>query len=142
MRGGLENYHVDPYSGGGLSWAPGSLGPSTRYQGVEAFLQSLEFVFTKKLRFTGKGYKIKKSLAGRGARLTFGHSHRLDSVFASCKVIRLAKQKFLLFSNRQSDLFRDSQKAGRARLLSPYTKRGLRLSRAPVLKRPGKKSSY
>jgi hypothetical protein len=99
-------------------------------------------VLTRKLKFTGKGYRIKKSRLGKSARLVFGHSHRLNLVFSSCRLTRLAKTKFLVFSNRAKDLHLDCLSIMSVRFPSPYTKRGLRLARMPIFKRPGKKSTY
>ena len=103
---------------------------------------SLSVAFTQKIKFTGKGYRIKKSARGKGVRLVFGHSHRLDLIIASCRILRLAKQKFLFFSNRAQDVCLDKWAVPRVRSLSPYTKRGLRLFQERVIKRPGKKAAY
>lgn len=139
-----ETIHIDRHSGGSLqsACAQRALQGATPYARAESFQASLSLVFTQKIKFAGKGYRIRKSLRGKSARMGFGHSHRVNTVFASCRLLRLAKQKYLLFSNRMVDLSKDAILVRGVREPSPYTKRGLRLSRATAFKRPGKKSTY
>lgn len=141
-RGSL--FHLDRHTGSGLrsTCAGGGLMPADPLSGVESYTHSLSLVFLRKLKFSGKGYKIRKSLRGKGARMGFGHSHRLDLLLASCKILRLSKHKFTLLSNRLSDLGKDSKSLALVRKPSPYTKRGLRLASSLSIKRPGKKSTY
>lgn len=136
--------HTDPWSGGSIAspCPERRLVESSPGSRLLTFKASLCLVFTRKIRFTGKGYRIKKSPSGKSTKMTFGHSHRVHTLCASCRVLRLAKQKFIFFSNRPGDLLRDALLVRRVRKPSPYTKRGLRLSRDSMLKRPGKKSSY
>ena len=139
-----RSLHFDRFNAGGcvsLS-KPTHLHQARPEARAECFRLSLLFVYFKKLRFAGKGYKIKKSFFKKSSRMVFGHSHRLNILVASLWLARLAKTKFLLISNLRADLHRDSILVGLVRKLSPYTKRGRRLTRAPTIKRPGKKASY
>jgi ribosomal protein L6P/L9E len=98
--------------------------------------------YPKKVRFTGKGYKIRKSARSRGHRFNFGRSHRTFVFIGGVLTRKLSKQFLLIMSNDQKSVNTVTHALTRIRTASPFTKRGLRRTRQLMIKRPGKKTTY
>lgn len=98
--------------------------------------------YYRKLRFTGKGYKVKKFRLQKCFKLFFGHSH-LQYIYAGgLRYKKLSKYRLLLITNKRKKLNRIVSLSLAARPINRYTKRGFRCTRQFILKRPGKKSNY
>ena len=94
------------------------------------------------MKFTGKGYKIRKSKAKRSLKFYFGRSHHTYVFSGGLNFKRLSKYRLLLLANNKKRLNRIASLVLQVRPVSRYTKRGLRCTRHFILKRPGKKSTY
>ncbi len=62
--------------------------------------------FYRKLRFTGKGYKIKKSRLKKSFKLYFGRSHRQYLFSGGLRFKKLSKYRLYLLSNNRKKLNR------------------------------------
>lgn len=94
------------------------------------------------MKFTGKGYKIRKSRPKKSLKFYFGRSHKTSVFSGGLNFKRLSKYRLLLLTNNRKRLNRITTLVLRVRPISRYTKRGLRCTRHFILKRPGKKSTY
>lgn len=109
---------------------------------LQRFTWASTVFYYKKMRFTGKGYKIRKSRLKRSFKLYFGRSHRTYVFSGGLNFKRLSKYRLLLLTNNKKRLNRITSLVLLVRPVSKYTKRGLRCTRHFILKRPGKKSTY
>lgn len=109
---------------------------------IQQFTYKASLFYYKKLRFTGKGYKIKKSRLKKSFKLYFGYSHKQYLFSGGLRYKKLSKYRLLLVSNNKKRLNRVMALSLNARPLNRYTKRGFRSTRQFILKRPGKKSSH
>lgn len=106
---------------------------------LQNYVYSFNLLFLKKVRFKGKGYKINSK--PRVALLTFNRAHKMRYLSLDNRMIRRAKQKYILISKN----INKSRQAGftlkSARPINIFTRRGLRLSRQVIFKKVGKKTS-
>lgn len=109
---------------------------------LQQFTYKTSLFYYRKLKFTGKGYKIKKSKTKKSFKFYFGRSHRQYLFSGGLRFKKLSKYRLFLLSNNKKRLNRVMTLTLRTRPLNRYTKRGLRCTRQFVLKRPGKKSTY
>lgn len=103
---------------------------------------SLHYFFFKKFKFTGKGYKIKKTKNKKSFQFFFGYSHKIFLISGGCQLRKLTKYKLFLITNNKKKL---NKICTIIKLIKPanlFTKRGLRASKQKIFKRPGKKSTY
>jgi hypothetical protein len=116
------------------------------FKNLNKFLQSYTFNSTtfyyKKIRFKGKGYKIKKTKKKKSFKLYFGHSHK-NYIFSGGLILKkLSKYRLLLLTNNKKCLNKVTKLITNIKIINRYTKRGLRCTKQFILKRPGKKSTY
>lgn len=109
---------------------------------LQRFTWSSTVFYYRKMRFTGKGYKIRKSRAKRSLKLYFGRSHKTYIFSGGLNFKRLSKYRLLLLANNRKRLNRIASLVLGVRPVNRYTKRGLRGAKHFILKRPGKKSTY
>lgn len=109
---------------------------------LQQFTYKTSLFYYRKLKFTGKGYKIKKSKLKKSFKLYFGRSHTQYLFSGGLRFKKLSKYRLFLLSNNKKRLNRIMTLTLKTRPLNRYTKRGLRCTRQFVLKRPGKKSTY
>ena len=109
---------------------------------LQRFACASAIFYYKKIRFTGKGYKIRKSKAKRSLKFYFGRSHQTYVFSGGLNFKRLSKYRLLLLANNKKRLNRIARLVLCIRPVNRYTKRGLRCTRHFILKRPGKKSTY
>lgn len=109
---------------------------------LQQFTFKLSSCYYKKLRFLGKGYKIKKSKKKKSFKLYFGRSHRQYLFSGGLRFKKLSKYRLYLLTNNKKRLNRIMNLTLKAKPLNRYTKRGFRCTRQFILKRPGKKSTY
>lgn len=96
----------------------------------------------KKIRYHGKGYKIRK--CNKLSKLTcrFGKSHWTKVFFNQKNIIikRTKKNTYTIFTLKKKNFFSLKKLVLEIKGISRYTKRGIRLSRQGVKKRFGKVS--
>lgn len=109
---------------------------------LQKFTWAASVFYYKKMKFTGKGYKIRKSRIKKSLKLYFGRSHKTYIFSGGLNFKRLSKYRLLLLTNNRKRLNRVTSLVLRVRSINRYTKRGLRCTRHFILKRPGKKSTY
>lgn len=106
------------------------------------FLKTFELYFFIKIKFKGKGFKIKFNKKNKLIKFYFGKSHLTFYKLKKIKLKRVTKYKFVLKSNNWDSLKRNSLNMTFIKPVNIYTLRGIRISRQWISKRKGKKSSY
>jgi hypothetical protein len=106
------------------------------------YLKTFEIYFFIKIKFKGKGFKIKFNKRLRLIKFFFGRSHITFYKLKKLKLKRLNKYKFILKSFNLSKLKRYASNITYIKPVNVYTLRGIRVSRQHISKRKGKKSSY
>lgn len=107
---------------------------------VETFIKTWNVYFFQKIKFTGKGYKIKKKK--KSIKFFFGRSHLTTIFFKKISIRRLTKYKLFFFTKKYETVKFINSLIKKIRKINIYTKRGLRFSRQKIYKKTGKKSSY
>ena len=126
----------------GLDKTSETIQASGAVKNLQQFTYKASLFYYKKLRFTGKGYKIKKSRLKKSFKLYFGHSHKQYIFSGGLRYKKLSKYRILMLTNNRKRLNRVMSLSLGARSLNRYTKRGFRSTRQFILKRPGKKSTH
>jgi hypothetical protein len=103
--------------------------------------KSALFYYTK-IKFTGKGYKIKKIKKKESLKFYFGRSHFNYIFGGGLNLKKLSKYRLLVISNNNKKSNIITKIVCSVRCLNKFTKRGLRPLKYFVLKRPGKKTNY
>lgn len=104
------------------------------------YLKSWETYFFQKIKFKGKGYRIRKTQ--KLIKFFFWFSHINLVRVIGCRLHKIGKYKFVLLSSNYAVLTKAAINISRIRNINLFTKRGLRLARQVVFKRKGKKSAY
>lgn len=96
----------------------------------------------KKIKYHGKGYKIRKNNKFKKLTCRFGRSHWTKVIFNNrLLVIRRTKKNTFTFISLNSKIFNQLRSIVLAiKGVSKYTKRGIRLTRQPLKRRYGKVS--
>jgi hypothetical protein len=100
------------------------------------FLFSIEYVFYKKLKFTGKGFKIKKKK--NNIILYFNTAHINLLILKNNITQKLAKNKYIILKSNNYHNYCDSYLFKSVKLNNIFTKRGLRFTRQIIFKKKGK----
>jgi len=110
---------------------------------IEKYFKELCFslgnYYQKKIKFSGKSYKIKKTQ--NYFDLEFNKSHKELVFYKNFFFKKLKKNKMLLQGSNRSFLNTANNLIVNIRKVSPFTQRGLRGSRCILKKKVGKKSS-
>ena len=109
---------------------------------LEKFLKSWDIYFFYKIKFKGKGYRIRFYKKSKIMRFYFGRSHITVYKFKKIKIKKSGKYKFILKSLNPFNLKNTALNVIKVKPINRYTLRGLRISRQLVFKRKGKKGSY
>lgn len=109
---------------------------------VNKYLKTFEIYFFIKIKFKGKGFKIKFNKKLKLIKFYFGRSHITFVKLKKIKLKKVTKYKFLLKSLNLAKLKKNSSKITYIKPVNLYTLRGIRISRQLIRKRKGKKSSY
>lgn len=109
---------------------------------INKFLKNLYSYHYLKIKFKGKGYKIKLLRKKKMIQFFFGVSHIKVTFLKNLILKKLSKYKFLIKSNNIHALKKISNKIINVRKINPYTLRGLRLSKMVIVKRKGKKGVW
>nr|QBI37884.1 Ymf60 [Tetrahymena rostrata]QGS65261.1 Ymf60 [Tetrahymena rostrata] len=105
-------------------------------QEINKFLFSWDSIFFNKIKFTGKGFKLKKK--SENLFLFFNRAHKCFFIGNNIILKRLSKNKVLLLKNNYKHLTKDSVLVRKIRANNIFTKRGLRFARQTIFKKKGK----
>jgi len=109
---------------------------------LNAYLNKLFYswnnYFFKKIKFSGKGYKIKKSKK-KNIKLHFNRAHFTIFIFKKELLKKIRKTKCLIKGTNYNSLNNHINKIIYVRKLNLYTSKGLRLSRGIIFKKASKK---
>lgn len=116
------------------------------YKIIESNLNTLLFSFNQlwhiKVKFMGKGFKIKKKRKTRSIKFYFYYSHINVIILKKAKMKQKKKNKFIIKTPNKNTLIKTHLMITKIRPLNIYTKRGIRISKQLVFKKTGKKSNY
>lgn len=102
----------------------------------ESFIKQFALCETSKIKFTGKGYKIKKN-SKKSLMLLFNRSHITTIWWRNIFIKKLKKYKIYIKCNAVNKKIIET--IINIRSVNIFTKKGLRLSRQVLLKKKGKK---
>ena len=105
------------------------------FKKVQIFLRQLYLYNFCKIKFTGKGYKIKKKK--NLFSFLFNRSHRTKIWFFGFFFKKFKKYKIYIQSSQK--LYKSINDTLKIRYVNIFTKRGLRLVRQKIFKKKGKK---
>lgn len=109
---------------------------------IHKFFKSWEIYFFTKIKFKGKGFRIRFFKKIKLVKFFFGKSHKTFIFFKKIRIKRINKYKFILKNINLNSLNLNSSKVVKIRKLNVYTLRGIRKSKQIVFKRKGKKGTY
>ena len=112
------------------------------FKEINKYLKTFEIYFFIKIKFKGKGFKIKFNKKLKLIKFFFGRSHITYYVLKKIKLKKITKYKFILKSLNLSKLRKKASDITYIKPVNLYTLRGIRISRQTIKKRKGKKSSY
>jgi ribosomal protein L6P/L9E len=112
------------------------------FKQINKFLKTFEFYFFLKIKFKGKGFKIKFNKKLKIIKFYFGRSHITFFKLKKIKLKKVTKYKFVLKSLNFNKLKKKSTEITWIKPVNVYTLRGIRISKQLISKRKGKKSSY
>lgn len=107
-----------------------------------AFFKSVNLYFYSKIKFKGKGFRIKFLKKSKIIKFFFGRSHITFIVIKNICKKRINKYKFILKSINKKSLNKLSKKITNIKKFNVYTLRGIRKSKQIIFKRKGKKGTY
>jgi hypothetical protein len=106
------------------------------------FLKLIEKYVFLKIKFKGKGFRIKIFRKLKIIKFYFGRSHITFFKFRKLKIKKVTKYKFLLKSLNPLKFKQICTKVIKIKPMNVFTLRGLRISKQIIYKRKGKKGSY
>lgn len=106
------------------------------------FFKSFNSFFFNKIKFKGKGFRIKFYKKIKLVKFFFGKSHKTFYLFKNIKIKKINKYKFIILSLNKKKVNDISNNITKIKNINVYTLRGLRLSRQIINKRKGKKGTY
>lgn len=109
---------------------------------ISNFLKSWNKYFFNKIKFKGKGFRIKFFKKIKLIKFYFGRSHKTFMLLKKIKRKKINKYKFILLSINNNKLKEISKKIIGIKNINLYTMRGLRFSKQIIFKRKGKKGTY
>lgn len=112
---------------------------NTNNNTLNHYLYSLNNFFIKKIKFTGKGYKILKNK--NYLCLIFNHSHLTWFIYFNIICYRLRKQKYIFIYKNFFKLNEIVTKIYNIRPINVYTRRGIRLTKQKIYKKIGKRTT-
>lgn len=93
------------------------------------------------IKFTGKGYRLRKFKKSRVLEMNFNNSHVTRGLAGSSVFRRISKTEIGLVNNNKIKSKIYLKMLLSVRKLNVFTKRGLRCHKQFILKRPGKKNT-
>lgn len=112
------------------------------FKQINKFLKTFEVYFFIKIKFKGKGFKIKFNKKLKIIKFYFGRSHMTFFKLKKIKLKKITKYKFILKNLNFTKLKTNASKITKIKPINVYTLRGIRLAKQIIRKRKGKKSSY
>jgi ribosomal protein L6P/L9E len=109
---------------------------------LNKLLFSFEHYFSKKIKFKGKGFRLKLKKSKKIIKFFFGHSHTNIAFIKNLFLKKSGKYKFILKSVNYNNLQKIAFKIYNVKPINIFTNRGIRVSRQIIFKRKGKKGSY
>lgn len=109
---------------------------------IQKFLNSWNIYYFNKIKFKGKGFRIKFFKKIKLIKFYFGKSHKTFMLLKNIKKKRISKYKFILYSINKKKSKDASIKIINIKYINHYTLRGLRISKQIIYKRKGKKGTY
>jgi len=106
---------------------------------LKNYIYSINFYFKKKIKFSGKSYKIKKRL--NKFFLKFNKSHLEIIGYKNFFIKKIKKTKIILKSNNLLKINLFLKKIISIRKINIFNRRGLRCSREKIYKKIGKKTA-
>ncbi len=103
---------------------------------------TFQHYFFKKIKFKGKGFRLKIKKQKKICKFLFGHSHTMLMYFKNIKITKCTKYKFTIKSVNFNELNKTVKKMIIIKPNNVYTNRGIREGRQSVIRRKGKKGSY
>lgn len=107
-------------------------------------IKNLSYYFLKKIKFSGKSYKLERNQFKHilVLNLKFGFALKSYSFLRNLKLKQIKKTKVFLWFINFKKINKIVSKFINLRPLNSYTQRGLRLNKQLLQKRHGKKSTY
>jgi len=105
-------------------------------------LFAFQHYFFKKIKFKGKGFRLKIKKQRKICKFLFGHSHIMLFYFKNVKIQKCSKYKFNLKSVNKTVIRKTTLSIVNVKSNNVYTNRGIREGRQIVIRRKGKKGSY
>ncbi len=109
---------------------------------INFFFKSLNSYFYSKIKFKGKGFRIKFFKKIKLIKFFFGKSHKTFLYLKKVNKKKINKYKFIIYNLNYKKLNLISKLICKIKKLNFYTLRGLRISRQIIHKRKGKKGTY
>ena len=109
---------------------------------IQNFIKSWDVYYFSKIKFKGKGFRMRFFKKNKLIKFFFGRSHKTFVLFKKLHMRRINKYKFILKSINKDKIKINSHIATNIKPLNLYTIRGIRNSRQTVFKRKGKKGTY
>lgn len=107
---------------------------------LNIFFYTAWFLLFNKLKFNGKGYKIKKNQK-KTIQFLFNFSHKTYLYLKKIIFKKIGKNKFILFSTKKKTIKNYTSRCIALRSNNIYTKRGLRTACCIIKKKNGKKTN-
>lgn len=109
---------------------------------MRVFFLSWDAYFFKKIKFTGKGYRVTYRKRKKFIKFHFGRSHPTIVIFRSIILKKPHKYKFVIANNNINKVWLLNTVITNIKPINLYTKRGLRCSRQMVYKRKSNKTTF
>lgn len=106
------------------------------------FLKSWDLYFFNKIKFKGKGFRMRFLKKNKFVKFFFGRSHKTFIWFKKIMMKKINKYKFVLKGLNKNNVIWNSNLVTKIKPLNMYTLRGLRKTRQTIFKRKGKKGTY
>lgn len=103
---------------------------------------TFQHYFFKKIKFKGKGFRLKIKKQKKICKFLFGHSHTMLFYFKNMKILKCSKYKFTIKGVNDKNLNKAIRDIVLVKPNNVYTNRGIREGRQIIIRRKGKKGSY
>lgn len=106
------------------------------------FFKSWDYFFFAKIKFKGKGFRIRFFKKNKFVKFFFGRSHKTFMFYRKLVLKKISKYKFTIKSINYDQIKNASKLSINIKPMNMYTLRGLRDSKQIIYKRKGKKGTY
>lgn len=138
----FKNFHLDLNS---QIYTISNLNPTHKVKKLDSmskmfYIRAFSWII-KVIKFTGKGYRLRKLKYSKVLEMNFNNSHITRGLAGGCVFKRITKTEIGIINNNKIKSKKYLKLLLTVRRLNPFTKRGLRGHRQFILKRPGKKNT-